>query len=239
MSGDDSLEMSDPAWVRRQRLAGATLLLAHIGGLVAMGLIHAAFIRREYGPRLGVYRGAWLGPVAWITPVSGMLLALGAVLLASRPEGRYPDRLAPIRLFLWFGSLPLLLLSGFELLQSTRPIRGSWLPGWLHVLSASVTILAAWGHLHELARRVPARRYMHAIFMLCMPLVLAAAFWLFASQRNWLLFSLRVNPWRRPAWPWTVALLVYVPWAAVMLGYCWALLRSAAREADRNWVSDP
>src|SRR5688572_30721112 len=131
LSGDDSLEMSDPAWVRRQRLAAATLLLAHIGGLVAMGLIHAAFIRREYGPRLGVYRGAWLGPVAWITPVSGMLLALGAVLLASRPEGRYPDRLAPIRLFLWVGSVPLLLLSGFELLQSTRLIRGPWLPGWL------------------------------------------------------------------------------------------------------------
>jgi hypothetical protein len=231
--------MSDTAWVRRQRLAAATLLLAHVGGLVAMALVHAAFIRRVYDSRSGVYRGAWLGPVAWITSVSGILLALGGVLLASRPEGRYPDRLAPIRLFLWVGSVPLLLLSGFELLQSTRLIRGPWLPGWLHVLATSVTLLAAWGHLHELARRVPARRCLHAIFMLCLPLVLATAFWLFSPARNYLLFFLRVDPWRRPAWPWTVGTLVYVPWAAVMLGYCWVLLRSAARDADRNWVSDP
>ena len=107
------------------------------------------------------------------------------------------------------------------------------------MVAASVTVLAAWAHLHELARRIPARRCMDAIFMLCLPLVLAAGFWLFSSERNWLLFYLRYYPWRLPAWPWTVATLVYVPWASVMLGYCWVLLRSAAREAESTWVSDP
>jgi len=52
-------------------------------------------------------------------------------------------------------------------------------------------------------------------------------------------YSLRFAPRQYRAWPWTVATLVYVPWATVMLGYGGTLLRSAAREADRNWVSDP
>jgi hypothetical protein len=168
-----------------------------------------------------------------------VLLALGALLLATRPERRHPDRLAPIRLFLWVGSVPLLLLSGLQLLLYVRLIRGPRLPDWLFMLAASVTILAAWAHLHEHARRFPARRYAQAIFMLCLPLILAAGFWLFAPERGLLLLYLRYFPWQRPAWPWTIATLVYVPWAAVMLAYGWVLLRSAAREADRNWVSDP
>jgi hypothetical protein len=204
-----------------------------------MALLHAAFIRRGQGPRYYIYTVQSLAPVVWITAVSGVLLALGALLLATRPERRHPDHLAPIRLFLWVSSVPMLLLAGFELLQSVRLIRGPSIPDWLPVLAGSITVLAAWAHLHELARRVPARRYAQAIFMLCLPLVLATFFWLVVPQRNWLLFNLRFAPWRLPAWPWTVATLVYVPWATVMLTYGGVLLRSAAREADRNWVSDP
>src|SRR4051812_11718567 len=80
LGGDDSLSMSDPAWIRWQQLAAASLLLAHVGGLVAMALVHAVFIRARYGPRTVVHLGS-LGAVAWITPVAGMLLAVGALLL--------------------------------------------------------------------------------------------------------------------------------------------------------------
>jgi hypothetical protein len=239
LGGDDSLEMSNPAWVRRQQLAVALLLLAHVGGLVAMALVQVAFATREYGWGFAVYRGGWLGPVSWITPASAVLLAVGALLMASAREGRYPDRLAGVRPFLWLGAVPLLGLSAFELLQNARLIRGPWLPGWVHMLAASVTLLAAWGFVYELARRVPARRYMHVVFKLCLTHPTPAIFWIEFPARRWRLLFLRIDPWRLPAWPWTVGTLVYVPWATVMLGYGWVLLRAAAREAERNWVTDP
>jgi hypothetical protein len=238
LGGDDSLEMSNPAWVRRQQLAVAFLLLAHVGGLVAMALVQAP-LARAHGSGFAIYRGGWIRAVSWLTTVSAALLAVGALLMASSREGRYPDRLAGIRPFLWLGAVPLLLLSAFELLLNARLIRGPWLPGWLHMLAASVTLLAAWGYLHELARRIPARRYMHAVFLLCLPPTIAALLWLVSPYRAWLLLYLRIDPWHLPAWPWTVGTLVYVPWATVMLGQGWVMLRSAAREAAQNWVTDP
>jgi len=231
LGNDDSLDMSNPDWLRRQQLAVAFLLLAHVGRLVAMALVQVAFATRNYGSGLALYRGGWIRPVSWVMPASGVLLAVGAVLMASGREGRYPDRLAGIRLFLWLGAVPLLGLSAFELLQNARWIRGPWLPGWVPMLAASVTALAAWACVYELARRVPARRYMSAVFMLCLPLAIAAILWLVFPDRRWLLLYLRLFPWQLPAWPWTVGAIVYVPWATVMLGYGWVLLGAAAREA--------
>src|SRR5437762_4880851 len=103
LGADDSLEMSDPAWLRRQQVAVVALFLAHVGGLVAMALVHAVFIRARFGHRRVVYLRP-IGPAEWITTVSCVLLALGALLLATRPERRYPDRLAPVRPSLWGGS---------------------------------------------------------------------------------------------------------------------------------------
>ena len=57
--------------------------------------------------------------------------------------------------------------------------------------------------------------------------------------RSWLPLFMRILPWEMPAWPWTVATLGYVPLATAMIAACAWQLWLAAREAERNWVTDP
>ena len=228
----DALDWSNPAWLRSTARATGLIVVAHLGLLAALLLVQAAYFA------VVVSRRDLFRAISFVTPISGLLLAGGALLLAS-PEGRHPDRLAAQRFFLRLGGALLAGLAAWELSQAAGWVRGPWLPGWMHATATVIALLAVWGYLHELARRLPSRRCMSFIWALSVMLLLAELMLWFSVSPRSLLVLMRVVPWRYPGWPWTVTALVYMPLATGLLLYCWRQFRSAAREADRNWVTDP
>ena len=237
LRGDDSLAWSNPAWLRRTALAMGVILFAHVGFLATVALIQILQLSvREFRSFSIPSRRLFLA-TGILASVSAVVFGIGAFLLAAF-EGRYPDRLRAHRVWLRITAGLLVPVAGWDLAQYIHRLR-PMLPGWLDFVAMVACALAVWAYLHAIERRVPNRRGMH--FIECVASILGVAVVLlpFAGFPTWVPILMRAMPWERPAWPWTVGTLVYVPLATALTVRCGWHLRAAMRDANENWVTDP
>ena len=247
LNQNDTLEMSNPEWLRR--IAWGLLVLA-----VASVLATAAFapasvqafrvmqyrnrmsqIFREIGPgdsraliaalqaipspypNLSLVRGIQFAGAA------ALVLYLGGLVMATSNENRYPDRLKAMRVcarVLCAVAALALFLAFRQMLHQTWQ---SWAyVDWMVRLVAVGTALLTWGYLGRLARRMPHKM----LVRVCGGMMLA------------LLFSLFYSFIRRSDWLPDFVPLIYLPTSAAVFVWVAILLRRAARGADRHWGTE-
>lgn len=244
LNQNDTLEMSNPEWLRR--MAWGLLVLAMASVLATAACAPAsvhAFRTMQYRNRLmQIFResdhddqkqviAAYLAvPRPNPSPLlvrgiqfagsAALVLYLGGLLMATSNENRYPDRLKTMRVtarvLCALAALALALL--FQ--QMPHPSRlGSASVDWLLRLVAIGTGLLTWGYLGRLARRMPHK----VLVRVCGGMMLALLVSLFYS-------FIRSSDWLPDFIP-----LIYLPASAGVFVWIAILLRRAAREANRHW----
>jgi hypothetical protein len=233
LRGDDTLEMSNPQWVRAMSRATAVAALAPVGILMALGRVQWNFFRG--GMDAGVRDFARIGLIAG---ASLLALCVAAGLLAM-PERRYPDRLRSRKRGLLIFASATLVTIGVEFARMMNVPGMPALPMFLQSTLAVIMALIVWSVLYELARRLPSRRCMRLIRLLAFALAIGFVWMMMSALGFFVVFLMQADPWGSLSLPWTIGSLIYVPAAAVLLLYLSRQFRAAARQADRNWVTDP
>jgi hypothetical protein len=238
LANDDSLHMSNPAWLRRLAWGAAVFLAANILAMAAMFGMEA--VRRT--PGLHSFRVQFYVHLVRASDIMlgvSFLVGAAAALPLGSAEGRHPDRTRGARLAVRVLAPCCALLGGLLILPRVANVRLPFeLIRWLAPPAAVLTAAAAWATLHDPVRRAGARRAAGWIPVLGVGLVVGCAMGLLAFGSA-LLIALRLAPWIARSLPLTIALLVYFPVAITILTRCWLQFRVAAREAEQNWVSDP
>jgi hypothetical protein len=244
LNQNDTLEMSNPEWLRR--MAWGLIILAAASVLATAAFAPAsvqAFRTMQYRNRLmQVFRESdrddpkqliaayqaiprpnpnpLLMRGIQFAGAAALVVYLAGLLMATSNENRYPDRLRAMRLsaraLCAAAALALFLMFRQMLLPTWR---GSGFVDWMVRLVAIGTGLLTWGYLGRLARRMPHKM----LLRVCGAMMLALLFSLFYS-------FLRNSDWLPDFIP-----LIYLPASAGVFVWVAVLLRRAAREADRNW----
>jgi hypothetical protein len=244
LNQNDTLEVSNPDWLRRVALAvwvmaaANALMLASLvpvaGHLIQRMQAHQRFLEAmELAERYPDDPSKWgqglLPPPRPDFTVLRSALLIGAAgfaayhvglfLLASN-EGRYPDKLAGprvgARVVCGFAVLVLLLV--VPQVARTEPSPPVWFIRLVAVASAVLT----WTFLRELARRVPHKGLRRTSgWLIVVPLV-----------------SLGYTFIRREDWPPDLIPVPYLALAAGVMVWFGLLLRRTAAVADRNWAAE-
>lgn len=244
LNQNDTLEMSNPEWLRR--MAGALLVMAAANLVILAAMVpltkhlvrvmqyrqaqHDAWRAYERYPNDPSKWSQLFRPVpapqytrlriAMLAGAAGFAAYhIGLLFLASN-EGRYPDKLATTRLgariVAAVAILPLILIG----LQSLKEVPS--FPAWFTRLVAAFSAAAAWGILFELARRMPSKRLRRLSgWMTLIPFV--SVFYSFIRNSDW---------------PPDVIPLLYLPTAAALFVAFAIHLRRNANTADKNWTAE-
>ncbi len=214
LSGNESLDLSNPAWLRKQSL-GTTLILAAQIALLAILLC------------------AWM---SWLVDAL-MLVALAIVayfilhhagmLVLSCPERRYPDRLRAMR-------IALRIFAALGLVAIAVPLLTLRWPDWTMVLTMAIVSLlipasniVAFAYLHRIGRRIPSRRARVVVRVL------------FVAPFAWPFFSCAQFDDAHRSAVVMAAVAIYALTAFGLLAYLFRRLRQAACEADVAWITLP
>jgi len=245
LNQNDTLEMSNPEWLRR--MAWGLLILAVASMLATAAYVPAtsqAFRQMQYRQRVHQVlrefdsddeQGSMVKKLLSIphpqsnqnvmhfcAGLGGFALVVyqvGLIILTSN-EQRYPDRLKAMRVTARVLCALAALALALMFQQMLHPSRlGSPFVDWMLRLVAVGTGLLTWGYLGRLARRMP-----HKVMLrVCGGMMLALLFSLFYS-------FIRNSDWLPDFIP-----LIYLPASAGAFVWISILLRRAAREADRHW----
>lgn len=218
LSGIDALDMSNPAWLRRLSIACCVLMTSFA--------IMAA--ERWHGLWSALYHlMGWR--VFDIVLVVQLALHQAGLLMLCRPEGRYPDRLAPWRTVVWIVTAIVMLYAAAKVVLDVRyTLMGLGIGVYeLWRISYGILTLAntalVWAILRPLARRLPSRRLIATLNLLLIGIAVYAipSMCLFPGSG-----ATRVLLWSRPIY---MAIAVIVPAL-----FAWRFLK-AARSAEREW----
>ncbi len=249
LNQNDTLDMSNPEWLRRMALGLWILAVASVLAVVAFAPASLQMFRTmEYRQRLhqAIREAEQSGDddanTAWVTAyqsiprpqtdyrVVRMSLLVGAaalvayqaglVLLTSN-ENRYPDRLAGLRI----GARVIAGFAGLAVIlmffQMLRPTPLGF-PEWLTRLVAVAGGMLTWGSLRQMARRLPHKTLTRvSAWMTMAPLI-----------------SLAYSFIRNSDWLPDVIPLLYLPVSAALFIWFAILLRQAAHASDRNWAAE-
>jgi len=246
LNNNDTLEMSNPDWLRRMAvglwvMAAASVVLAAVlwpptldeFRLMRYHQAITAAIREasmtDSTPNLSAVfalRPARPDPglELTLTVIGGAAFAvylLGLALLTSS-ENRYPDRLAGYRA----GARATGVVAGLGLLlmlmQATRATPPLGFPVWLTRLAAIAAATLTWAHLAAVARRMPNKR----LVRVCTWMLIAA------------IVSLAYSFIRNSDWMPNLIPLIFLPVGIALMTWVARLLRQAATVADRNWTAE-
>jgi hypothetical protein len=229
LGGNDDLEMSNPAWLRRLSFAALVMALGHVILFLGVLALHAWVLATDE------YRYLDFDPGSVAPFVGGAYLALcglGLNLLGS-DEGRIPERVRGLRrATVIAGSVA--FAAGVWLVT---PYYGWHMPMVLVLLIAAGQAAFGWAYIQRLARRVPSNRIAFfaqylwiGVVIVFASLVLRGTVW-----AMWILYE----PWSKHVLAWTLFLLVYPIVAIALLVRIALTLRRAAIGADRNWGPSP
>jgi hypothetical protein len=248
LNQNDTLEMSNPDWLRRMALGLWILAAASVIALAVLTpvTIHTfqtmLFRQRFYAamrqgrfddqnPKRAAAAFVALRPPTGLTWSTARIIALagaggiviyqtGLILLTSG-EGRYPDRLLGLRV----GARIVAGLAGLALvLMVVHGVRGGFLapPEWLTRLVMIAAAMITFGQLRASAARLPDQRLSRFCgWMMLAPLV--SLFYSFIRDSDWL-------PDFLP--------LAFFPVAAVVFIRFGLLLLRVAVLADRQWATE-
>jgi cytochrome bd-type quinol oxidase subunit 2 len=244
LNQNDTLEMSNPEWLRRMAWGLLVLAVASILATAAFAPASVqAFRSSQYRSRLmqvfretdtddpkqlmAAYRAIprpnpdpSLVRGIQFAGAAALVIYLAGLVMATSNENRYPDRLKGMRVtarVLCAAAALALFLMFQQILFPTW--RGSGYVEWMVRLVAVGTGLLTWGYLGRLARRMPHK----VLLRVCGGMLLALLFSLFYS-------FIRNSDWLPDFIP-----LAYLPASAGVFAWIAVLLRRAAREADRHW----
>jgi hypothetical protein len=244
LNQNDTLEMSNPEWLRRIAIALLVMAAANLVMLAALvpltgHLVTLMQYRQAQHEAWRAYDRYPDDPSKWkqlFRPYPhpdyarlriAMLIGAagfaayhaGLVILASN-EGRYPDKLAASRLgarVVAAVALVPLFLIGLQSLKEAPDF-----PAWFTRLVAAFSAAITWGILFELARRMPSKRLRRLSgWMTLIPFVSV----LYSFIRN-------------SDWPPDVIPLLYFPTAAALFVAFAVHLRRNANTADKNWSAE-
>jgi hypothetical protein len=195
--------------------------------------------QRDFFTRM-VEWGWWFRAADIVAGCSLFLLGVAAMLLTA-PEGRTPDRLRRRRIVLRAAAGVAVAVMTVEILQGVEAIALGWWPPWILILPVAGVAAASWWYLQALARRLPSPTLTRYTRDAALALVAGCALMLYKDHHSGypVVQYMRLHPLDGPAFPWTLACLAYLASAIGLLVGLWVRFRSAARQADRNWVSDP
>jgi hypothetical protein len=248
LNQNDTLELSNPDWLRRMSAALWVMAVVSIVSLVCLVPVsyHTFRLmqyRQEYYRALRAARNsaddpnAWASVIAlrrkvplapqrhlvqmyWMVGAAAFAAKVGAIVVLTSVERRYPDRLRSMRLAarVLAGLAAVAVLMIFS--QMFRPTVSA-VPEWaVRLVSVGAAVLS-WSYLRALARRIPHKRLSRvATWMSIVPGV--SLFYSFIRDSDW---------------PPDVIPLLYLPAAAVLFLWFARALRQAARIADTNWAA--
>jgi hypothetical protein len=246
LNQNDTLEMSNPDWLRRMALALWIMAGANLIALIALCPLSLQVVRttmfqqqrahiiREamvsgdptvIAPKMRALRPHYLDETlinaAILAAAAAFVLSNVGMVLLSSEEGRYPDQLAGFRLGMrivcGIAALAALLVCLAVVHQSTSPFAE-----WLTRLSAVAGAMLTWGYLRRLARRMPHKRLTRITsWMIATPLVSL----IYAFIRRW-------------DWPPDLLPLIYLLIAMPLFIWFAILLKRTAKLADSGWASE-
>ena len=246
LNQNDTLEMSNPVWLRRMALGLCIMAAANL--LAAIAFVPASlqtFRVMQYRQRILEARQEarqfpddpkrWSAIFATPPPKPdytlqrAMLLVGAAALVAyhvglftlTSDEGRYPDKLAGLRLgarVVCASAALVLLLVGLNVMRKLPP----GFPEWLTRLTAVAGAILTWGYLRQIARRMPNKTLTR----------------LFAWMTLAPLLSLAYSFIRDSDWPPDVLPLAYFPVSLALFVWFAILLKRTAGQADSGWASE-
>jgi hypothetical protein len=213
LNGNDSLEWSNPLWLRRI-VPGAYLLW--IGMLLTL-----VFPLLFLGPRI---------PSA-ILVVSGILLINCGLLLLSWPEGRFPDRVGPLRWLLRVIGVMGIMAAMAVCLRLTRNGANSVMMPEIQRWAASIHMLTIAAGLASwpLMRHLTKRNGSLGLARFCGYLAVAWLIYLIAQVPSGALLL----AWAHRSGPPILWALLLV--STIVLGLSLPALRRSARLAQANW----
>jgi hypothetical protein len=244
LNQNDTLDMSNPEWLRRMARGLWVLAVASVLAVIACAPASLQTFRTmQYRQRLhqAMLEAAdddakWATIVRSITrpkpdyQVVRLTALVGAaalvayeagLLILTSNENRYPDRLAGLRVGarVIAGAAGLAVLLMF--LQILRPTPLGF-PEWMTRLVAVAGGSLTWEYLRQMARRLPHKTLTRVCaWMTLVPLI-----------------SLAYSFIRNSDWLPDVIPLVYLPVSAALFVRFAILLRQAARTSDRNWAAE-
>jgi hypothetical protein len=250
LNQNDTLDMSNPEWLRRMALGVWILAVASVVAVVAFAPASLQMFRTmEYRQRLhqAIREAEQMGDDAdatakWVAAFQSIprpqpdyrvvrisLLVGAAALVAYQAgmviltsnENRYPDRLAGLRI----GARVIAGFAGLAVIlmffQMLRPTPLGF-PEWMTRLVAVAGGMLTWGYLRQMARRLPHKTLTRvSAWMTLAPLI-----------------SLVYSFIRNSDWLPDVIPLLYLPVSAALFIWFAILLRQAAQTSDRNWAAE-
>ncbi|HEY7115098.1 MAG TPA: hypothetical protein VH475_00845 [Tepidisphaeraceae bacterium] len=227
LNSNDSLDWSRPEWLRGMASALWLMAGAQLIGLVPYITSTMLWLGGASGHGGGRFMSVAMAAASVCAAVYLVTYHAGLVLL-TRDERRYPDRLKGWRIASWVISA-IAALVAFGMVASTlRPTTFLvWHLPLNGVLLASAIITL--GYLRQIARRIP-----HSgLARLCAWIMLVPAIPLlkvFPFIGMWLIFEF--------AWLIEFLPVLYLPVSAVMFVRFAILLRRASESADQSWKSE-
>jgi hypothetical protein len=249
LNQNDTLEMSNPEWLRRMAVALWVMAAASLVSLAAyvptsMQMFRTMQYRQQVHQAMRAAERASDDPNAWAAAIQirrmppprpdplvmhvlwtvgtlGFVAYNGGLLVLTSDERRYPDRLKSLRV----GAKVIAGLAGLAVvmafLQMLHPTPLGF-PEWTTRLAAVGAAMLAWNYLRVMARRMPHKTLTRvAGWMTVIPLV--SLFYSFIRDSDW---------------PPDLIPLLYLPASAVLFLWFARALRQAATVADRNWTTE-
>jgi hypothetical protein len=246
LNQNDTLEVSNPDWLRRMQLGVWIMIVSLCAASSVMALasvqeMRFALYRQAYFDleRKAMMDSdnpqAWAGIFALEPPVMdervlrvalmvGVVALLGyhaGLLVLTSPEGRYPDRLAGFRAGAW-GVTALAALVAIFLARQSVAFNPRMAGEWALRLACVGAAMLTWGYMGRLARRIPHPKLARVCgWMTFVPLV-----------------SVGYSFIRHSDWPPDLLPVVYLPVSVGLLVWCATLLRRTAWGASRAWAAE-
>lgn len=252
LNQNDTLEWSNPSWLRSLSRGALIMLGAQVLALLAYVLFAAYHLpqiqyemRRDQAIRQASYDPVTFMSViqsignppslqhglmrsAILTAAAFLILNHGGLFLLVSNERRYPDRLREWRLAAWIICALAGLVSLLMILWAISPLALGFFSIALKLVAIASAVIT-WGYLRHLARRAAHS----ALARTCTWLMLVP-----------LLSFLKVFPWfglylvARFSWLLDLIPLIYIPLAAILLGCFARLFSNAAVAAQAHWMSE-
>ena len=228
LGGNDDLEMSNPAWLRR--LTAAALLLGIAHALLTLGIL----VLQGWLLATDQERYLTFDPGSVVPFVGGPYLALcgiGLILLGGA-EGRIPERVRSRRRATLVAGAVALAAGAWFVVPQQR-----WNTPMVVILVVTCAqAIFGWAYLQQLARRIPSQRIgFFAQYLWIGVLILFAS--LILRGTGWALWIL-YEPWSKHVLIWTLVLLAYPPAVAALWFSLARTFHNAAKGARKNWEPD-
>jgi hypothetical protein len=223
LNSNDSLDWSNPAWLRRISMAAWIMAVAQFVGLAAYALLWRykhELDRMQAVIAPGVIYTTRPSPFIQITAGAYLLLYGSALLLFAGDEGRYPDKWSSYR---WACRIT----AGAGIVVGSLAL--VWGGEFWFKAALFASAVSTFAYLRKLAQRIP-----HSLLVRLCGIVLLAPvlsllksvpiFWFLAVFQ--MLRVIEYLPW------------LYLPLSAILLGWFAVLFRKSSIAAEEGWLKE-